>query len=160
MRGAVLSKTVLVLALLTATVAQAKAPTIRGFRPPPSSRVAVPFTPRPPPSAMPRPVSVAVRTPHCPKPPFKPPVSASIPKPDHNKRTMRLVQQNIAMMTAMRAAETPRRCDPSWSARKLARKGCPSPARSSDPVLELAPPPPLALGTVVATVPEAPAGQN
>lgn len=162
MRGAILSKTVLALALalLTATGAQAETPTIRGFRPPPSSRVAVPFTPRPPPSAMPRPVSVAVRTPHCPKPPFKPPVSASMPKPNYNKRTMRLVQQNIAVMAAMRAAETPRRCDPLWSARKLARKGCPPAARPSEPVLDLAPPPPLASETVVATAPEVSAGQN
>jgi len=170
MRGAILSKTilfktnlakaVLAMALLTATVAQAETPTIRGFRPPPS-RAAIPFTPRPapPPSVMPRPVSVAARTPHCPKPPPKP-VSVSISKPDHNKRTMRLVQQNIAMMAAMRAAETPRRCDPSWSARKLARRGCPAAARPSDPVLDLAPPPPLASGTAVATAPEAAAGQN
>jgi hypothetical protein len=83
-----------------------------------------------------------------------------MPKPDYNKRTMRLVQQNIAMMAAMRAAETPRRCDPSWSARKLARKGCPPPARSSEPVLELPPPPALASRTVVATAPEASEGQN
>jgi hypothetical protein len=162
MRGAILSKTVLAIALLTATVAQAETPTIRGFRPPPSSRVAVPFTPRPasPPSVMPRPVSVAVRTPHCPKPPPKPPVSVSIPKPDYNKRAMRLVQQNIAMMAAMRAAGTPRRCDPSWSARKLARRGCPPAARPSEPVLEPPPPPPLDAGSVVATAPEASAGQN
>jgi hypothetical protein len=89
-----------------------------------------------------------------------PPVSASIPKPDYNRRTMRLVQQNIAMMAAMRAAETPRRCDPSWSARKLARRGCPPAVRPSEPVLELAPPAPLDTGTVVATAPEASAGQN
>jgi hypothetical protein len=159
MHGAILSKTALVLALLTATVAHAETPTIRGFRPPPSSRVAMPFTPRPapPPSVTPRPVSVAARTPHCPKPPSLPPVSASIPKPDYNRRAMRLVQQNIAMMAAMRAAETPRRCDPSWSARKLARRGCPL---ASEPVLELAPPAPLDTGTVVATAPEAAAGQN
>jgi len=161
MRGAILSTTVLATALLTATVAHAEAPTIRGFRPPPS-RVAIPFTPRPapPPSVTSRPVAVAARTPHCPKPPPKPPVSVSISRPDYNKRTMRLVQQNIAMMAAMRAAETPRRCDPSWSARKLARRGCPAAARPSDPVLDLAPPPPLASGTAVATAPEAAAGQN
>lgn len=170
MRGAILSKTilfktvlaktVLAMALLTAAVAQAETPTIRGFRPPPS-RAAIPFTPRPapPPSVMPRPVSVAARTPHCPKPPSKP-VSVSISKPDHNKRTMRLVQQNIAMMAAMRAAEAPRRCDPSWSARKLARKGCPPAARSSEPVLEPAPSARLPLGTVVVTTPEASVGQN
>jgi hypothetical protein len=162
MRGAVLSTTVLAMALLTAAVAQAEAPTIRGFRPPPSPRIAVPFTPRPapPPSVMLRPVSAAARTPHCPKPPPKPPVSASIPRPDYNKRTMRLVQQNIAMMAAMRAAEAPRRCDPSWSARKLARKGCPPAASPSEPVLELTPPAPLASEPVVATVPEASTGQN
>jgi hypothetical protein len=160
MLGAILSKAVLAMALLTATLAHSETPTIRGFRPPPSSRVAIPFTPRPAPSAMPRPVSVAVRTPHCPKPPPKPPVSASLPKPDYNKRTMRLVQQNIAMMAAMRAAETPRRCDPSWSARKLARKGCPPATSPPEPVLELAPPPPLAPETIVATAPEASAGQN
>ncbi len=158
MLGAILSKTVLAMALLTATMAHSETPTIRGFRPPPSSRVAAPFTPRPtpPPSMTPRPVPVAARTPHFPQLP----VSASMPKPDYNKRTMRLVQQNIAMMAAMRAAETPRRCNPSWSARKLARKGCPPPARSSEPVLELAPPPPLAPETIVATAPEASAGQN
>jgi hypothetical protein len=160
MLGAILSKTVLAMALLTTTVARAETPAIRGFRAPPS-RVAVPFTPRP---VMPRPIPVAARTPHCPKPPPKSPpkspISASIPKPDYNKRTMRLVQQNIAMMAAMRAAETPRRCDPSWSARKLARKGCPPAARPSEPVLEQAPPPPLDSGTVVATAPEAAAGQN
>jgi len=162
MRGAILSKTVLALTLLTATGAQAGTPTVRGFRPPPSSRVAIPFTPRsaPPPLVTPRPISVAARTQHCPKPPPKPPVSVSLPKPDNNKRTMRLVQQNIAMMTARRAAETPRRCDPSWSARKLARRGCAPAARPSEPVLDLAPPPPLAPGTVVATGPEASGGQN
>ena len=73
---------------------------------------------------------------------------------------MRLVQQNIAVMAAMRAAEAPRRCDPSWSARKLARKGCPPAARPSEPVLELTPPAPLASGMVVATVPEASTDQN
>lgn len=162
MRDAVLSTTVLAMVLLTAVVAQAETPTIRGFRPPPSPRIAVPSTPRPPPppSGMPRPVSIAARTPHCPKPPPKPPVSASIPRPDYNKRTMRLVQQNIAVMAAMRAAEAPRRCDPSWSARKLARKGCPPAARPSEPVLELTPPAPLASGMVVATVPEASTDQN
>jgi hypothetical protein len=165
MRGAVLSKTILAktilaMALLTAAVAHAETPTIRGFRPPPSSKVAIAFTPRPAPSAMPHPVSVAVRTPHCPKPPPKPPVSASLPKPDYNKRTMRLVQQNIAMMAAMRAAETPRRCDPSWSARKLARKGCPPVARPSEPVLDITPPALLASETIVATAPEASEGQN
>ena len=166
MRGAILSMTVLATtvlatALLTATVAHAETPTIRGFRPPPS-RGAIPFTPRPapPPPMTSRPVAVVARTPHCPKPPPKPPVSVSIPRPDYNKRTMRLVQQNIAMMAAMRAAETPRRCDPSWSARKLARRGCPPTARPSAPVLDLAPPPPPASGTVVATAPEAAAGQN
>jgi hypothetical protein len=162
MLGAILSKTILATALLTATLAQAETPTIRGFRPPPSSRVAMPFTPRPapPPSVTPRPVSVAARTPHCPKPPPMPPVSASIPKPNYNKRTMRLVQQNIAMMAAMRAAETPRRCDPSWSARKLARRGCTPAVRPSEPVLELPSSSPLDAGTVVATAPEASAGQN
>jgi hypothetical protein len=161
MRNAILSTTVLAMALLTATVAAAETPTIRSFRPPPS-RVAIPFTPRPapPPSMTSRPVAVAARTPHCPKPPPKPAVSVSIPKPDYNKRTMRLVQQNIAMMAAMRAAETPRRCDPSWSARKLARRGCPPAAQPSDPVLDLAAAPPLASGTVVATTAEAVAGQN
>jgi hypothetical protein len=148
MCGATLSKMVLAMALLTAAVAHAETPTIRGFRPPPSPSVTL------------RPVPVAARTPHCPKPPFKPPVSASMPKPNYNKRTMRLVQQNIAMMAAMRAAETPRRCDPSWSARKLARRGCPPAARPSEPVLKLAPPPPLAPETIVATAPEASAGQN
>ncbi|CAN7415448.1 hypothetical protein [Caulobacter sp. LjRoot300] len=152
----VLAKTVLAMALLTATMAHAETPTARSFRPPPS-RVAVPFTPRP---APPRPIFVATRTPHCPKPPPKPPVSASLPKPDYNRRTMRLVQQNIAIMAAMRAAETLRRCDPSWSARKLARKGCSPAARPSEPVLDMAPPPPLASGTVVATASEAAAGQN
>jgi hypothetical protein len=158
MRGAISSKTILAMTLMTASLAQAETPTIRGFRPLPSSRVAAPFTPRPtpPPSMTPRPVPVAARTPHFPQLP----VSASMPKPDYNKRTMRLVQQNIAMMAAMRAAETPRRCDPSWSARKLARKGCPPPARSSEPVLELPPPPALASRTVVATAPEASEGQN
>ncbi|MDR7114303.1 hypothetical protein [Caulobacter sp. BE254] len=148
MRGAIFSKTILALTLMTASLAQAETPTIRGFRPLPSSRVAAPFTPRP--------VPVAARTPHFPQLP----VSASMPKPDYNKRTMRLVQQNIAMMAAMRAAEAPRRCDPSWSARKLARRGCPPPARPSEPVLELAPQPALALRTVVATAPEASEGQN
>jgi len=161
MRGVILSTTVLAVVLLTATVAQAEASTIRSFRPPPS-RVAVPFTPRPapPPSVTFRPVAAVAQTPHCPKPPPRPPVSVSIPKPDYNKRTMRLVRQNIAIMAAMRAAGTPRRCDPSWSARKLARRGCPAAARPSDPVLDLAPPPPLPSGTVVATTPEAAAGQN
>jgi hypothetical protein len=162
MRGAILSKTVLALTLLTATGAQAGTPTVRGFRPPPSSRVAIPFTPRPvtPRPVTPRPVPVAARTLHCPKPPPQPPVSVSLPKPDNNKRTMRLVQQNIAMMAAMRAAETPRRCDPSWSARKLARKGCAPAARPSEPVLDLGPPAPLAPATVVATASEPAAGQN
>ncbi|MEJ2816754.1 hypothetical protein [Caulobacter sp. CCG-8] len=136
MRGAILSPAVLSIAVLSiavlaaaaTTLAQAETPTIRSFRAVSSSRVAIPATPRPPmtPSVMPR-TTPAATPPHCPppKPPPKPPLSVSIPKPDYNKRTMALIQQNIVMMAAMRAAETPRPCDPSWSAKKLARKGCP-----------------------------------
>jgi len=132
MRGAILSPAVLSIAVLSiavlaaaaTTLAQAETPTIRSFRAVSSSRVAIPATPRPPmtPSVMPRTIPAAT-PPHCPPP--KPPLSVSIPKPDYNKRTMALIQQNIVMMAAMRAAETPRPCDPSWSAKKLARKGCP-----------------------------------
>ena len=164
MPGAILSRAILsraglamAVATAAATLAQAETPTIRSFRPPSPSRVAIPVMARPVAS---RPVAMAARTPHCPKPPIKPPLTVSTPKPDYNRRTMRLVQQNIAMMAAMRAAQAPRVCDPSWSARKLARRGCPPAPRPSELVLELPSSPPLDAGTVVATTPEASVGQN
>jgi hypothetical protein len=149
MRGAILSLAVLTAA--TTTLAQAET---RSFRAASPSRVAVPAMPRPPmtPSIMPRPIPAATPL-HCPPPP-KPPLSVSIPKPDYNKRTMALIQQNIAMMAAMRAAQPSRPCDPSWSARKLARKGCPPAQITPEPILEPVPPPP-ALGpeTIAAAAP-------
>lgn len=170
MRGAILSMAVLMAA--ATALAQAETPPIRAFRAVPSSRVAVPVTPRPPmpASVMPRvptrtstPLRTQItgQTPHCPPQPPKPPLSVSIPKPDHNKRTMALIQQNIVMMSILRAQEQRRPCDPSWSAKKLARKGCPPPWPTPRPVLELAPPPPsLASETVIAAAPEAIEGQN
>lgn len=161
MRGAILSMAVLMTA--ATTLALAETPPIRAFRPMPSSRVALPFTPRPatPPSVMPRMASTPARTPHCPNPPLTPPISVSMPKPDYNRRTMRLVQQNIAMMVAMRAAQAPRYCDPSWSAKTLARKGCPPAVLAPEPVLEPASTtPPLAPETTIAAAHEASAGQN
>ena len=158
MRGAILSMAVLMGAATTlahTTLAQAETPTIRSFRAVSSSRVAVPYTPRPmTPSVMPRPIPTAT-PPHCPPPrpqPPKPPLSVSIPKPDYNKRTMALIQQNIAMMAAMRTAERPRPCDPSWSAKKLARRGCPPVQLTPEAVLE---PAPLAPEMIVATAHEA-----
>jgi hypothetical protein len=171
MRGAILSMAVLTAA--ATTLAQAETPPMRSFRAVSSSRVAVPVAVRPPmaPSVMPRmvptrtptPIRIptTARTPHCPDPPPKPPLSVSIPKPDHNKRTMALIQQNIVMMSILRAQEQRRPCDPSWSAKKLARKGCPPAGLAPQPVLELAPPPPpLASETVIAAAPEAIEGQN
>jgi hypothetical protein len=176
MRGAFLSMAVLSLvipATAATTLAQAETPPIGAFRAVPSSRVAIPVTPRPPmpPSVLPRMVltrtstplrtPITARTPHCPNPPPKPPLSVSIPKQDHNKRTMALIQQNIVMMSILRAQEPRRPCDPSWSAKKLARKGCPPAGPTPQPVLELAPPPPpLASETVIAAAPEAIEGQN
>ena len=171
MRGAILSMAVLMTA--ATTLAQAETPPIRAFRAVPSSRVAVPVTPRPPmpTSVMPRMVPTrtstplrtpaTAQTPHCPTPPPKPPLSVSIPRSDHNKRTMALIQQNIVMMSILRAQETRPRCDPSWSAKKLARKGCPPAELTRQPVLEFAPPPPpLESETVIAATPEAIEGQN
>lgn len=159
MRGAILS--LAVLAAAATTLAQAETPTIRSFRAVSSSRVAIPATPRPPmtPSIMPRAIPTAT-PPHCPPPP-KPPLSVSIPKPDYNKRTMALIQQNIIMMSAMRAAQAPRPCDPSWSARKLARRGCPPVQLAPEPMLEPVPPPP-ALGreTIATAAPTAIALEN
>ena len=176
MRGAILSMAVLTAAATTlaqASLVRAETPPIRSFRAVTSSRAAIPVTPRPPmpPSVMPRTFATPIRTPtsartpYCPKPPPKPPLSVSIPKPDHNKRTMALIQQNIVMMSILRANQAPRRCDPAWSAKKLARKGCPPAELAPQPALERAPPPPpLAPETIVATAPEAPiefgAGQN
>lgn len=153
MRGAILFLAVLTAA--TTTLVQAQTPTVRSFRPVSSSRVAIPVTPRPPmaPSVMPR-MFPAARPPHCPPPPLqppKPPLSVSIPKPDYNKRTMALIQQNIAIMAAMRAVERPRPCDPSWSAKKLARKGCPPAQFVPEPILE---PATLAPEMIVATARE------
>jgi len=159
MRGAILS-----LAILTAaatTLAKAETPTIRSFRAVSSSRVAIPATPRPPmtPSIMPRAIPTAT-PPHCPPPP-KPPLSVSIPKPDYNKRTMALIQQNIIMMSAMRAVQTPRPCDPSWSARKLARKGCPPAQIAPEPILEpVSPVPPLGREAIATAAPTTLALEN
>lgn len=149
MRGAILSLAVLMAA--AAPLAQAETPTIRSFRAVSSSRVAIPATPRPPmtPSVMPRAIPTAT-PPHCPPPP-KPPLSVSIPKPDYNKRTMALIQQNIIMMSAMRAAQASRPCDPSWSARKLARRGCPPAQLTPEPMLEPVPPPPAPDRETIAT---------
>jgi hypothetical protein len=176
MRGAILFMAGLTAAAVTlaqASLVQAQTPPIRSFRPVSSPRVVIPATPRPPmtPSVMPRSFSTpirtptAARTPHCPKPPIKPPLSVSIPKPDYNKRTMALIQQNIVMMSILRAQEPRRPCDPSWSAKKLARKGCPPAELEPQPSLERAsPPPPPAAERVVAAAPEAPIefgpGQN
>jgi hypothetical protein len=156
MRGAILFMAVLMGA--ATTQAQAETPSVRSFRPVTSSRVAVPFTPRPPTpaSVMPRPVTPrytpAATPPHCPNPPIKPPISVSIPKPDYNKRTMALIQQNIALMVAMRTNESSRLpCDPSWSAKKLARRGCPpvqiAPESTPGPLSPLAPPIPETIST-------------
>jgi hypothetical protein len=171
MRGAILSMAVLsTVAFAAAATTQAQTPPIRSFRAVSSSRAAVPVTPRPPmpSSVMPRTFSTpaAARTPHCPTPPPKPPLSVSIPKPDYNKRTMALIQQNIIMLGAMRAAETPRPCDPSWSAKKLARRGCPPAGPAPELLLEPEPPstlpttPTPPLGTLVESAPEASGGQN
>lgn len=160
MRGAILSMVVLTGA--ATTLAQAETPAVRSFRPVSSSRVAVPFTPRPvtPPSVMPRTFPASATTPHCPNPPIKPPVSVSIPKPDYNKRTMALIQQNIILMAAMRA-ESSRSCDPSWSAKKLARRGCPPAQNAPEPMLEpLSPPLSLARETVVTTAPPTVIAEN
>jgi hypothetical protein len=170
MRGAILSMAVLTAA--ATTLAQAETPPMRSFRAVSSSRVAVPVAVRPPmaPSVMPRMVPArtatpirtptTARPPHCPNPPPKPPLSVSIPKPDYNKRTMALIQQNIVMLSILRAQEPRRPCDPAWSARKLARKGCPPAEPAPQPVLELAPPPPSASETIIAAAPEAIEGQN
>lgn len=159
MRGAILSLAALSTALLTAAAtssAWAETPTIRSFRPVSSSRVVVPTAPRPmSPSVMPRTIR-APAAPHCPPKPPKPPLSVSIPKPDRNKRTMALIQQNIVMMAAMRSAQAPRPCDPSWSARKLARRGCPPAGIAPEPTREpVSPSAPLAPEMIATAAPEA-----
>lgn len=162
MRGAILSIAVLIVAS-AAPPAQAVTPVNHGLRPPMPPPVRSAFTPRPITSRpiATRPVSIA-RPPHCPNPPPPKPISVKIPKvPSHHKRTMALIQQNIIMMQAMRAAEAPRRCDPSWSARKLLRRGCPPAQFAPEPVLEPASPlPPLAPGATIATAQDAAGGQN
>ena len=140
MRGAILSMAVLMAA--ATPPAQAGTP-VGGFKPPPARAS---FTPRPiasrpvmTPSAMPRPAMPVARTPHCPKPPAFKSLSVSIPKaPNYNKRTMALIQQNIAMMSVMRGAQTSvPRCKSSWSEAKLRRRGCPvvGPAESTPEAL-------------------------
>ena len=127
MRGAILSMAAL--AGAATTLAQAGTPSIRPIRTMPPTRVAVPFTPRPPtpPSVMPRPIPTVARTPHCPKPPTFKALPVNVPKaPNYNKRTMALIQQNIVMMSVMRNAQaSAQRCKSSWSEAKLRRKGCP-----------------------------------
>ncbi len=144
MRGAILSMTILSMAALVAaatTLAQAETPSIRAVRPMPPTRIAVPFTPRPPmpTSVMSRPIPTVARTPHCPKRPAFKPIAVKIPKaPNYNKRTMALIQQNIIMMSVMRNAQASvPRCKSSWSEAKLRRKGCPmaTPTDSAPEVL-------------------------
>lgn len=145
MRGAILSMAVLstlIGATAATTLAQAGTPSIRAVRPMPPTRVAIPFTPRPPmpASVMPRPMPTVARTPHCPKPPVFKPIAVNIPKaPNYNKRTMALIQQNIVMMSVMRNAQASvPRCKSSWSEAKLRRKGCPV-AAPADSGLEILP---------------------
>jgi hypothetical protein len=140
MRGAILSMTIL--AACAATVAQAGEPTSGSWRPPPP-RTTIPSTPRPvvsppiPRPIMTRPVVTTPRT-----PPAYPPLSVKIAKPNYNKRTMALIQQNIAMQAAMRntqASSGVPRCKSSWSEAKLRRKGCLAAPPQAEPVRRMSP---------------------
>jgi hypothetical protein len=123
MRGAILSMAIL--SASAATVAWAGEPASGSWRAP-SPRVTP--TPRPvvspprPIPAMPRSVVTTARTPTLPQP-----LSVKIAKPNYTKRTMALIQQNIAMQAAMRntqAWSSAPRCKSSWDEAKLRRKGC------------------------------------
>ncbi len=157
MRGPILGLAIL---MASAGVSHAGSAAAPAFRP---VRVAPAYSPRPIP---PRPIMahmVAPRVavppqvkPHCPQPP---PLAVSMPKPsNHRARTLRLIQQNIAMQAALQTVREPRPCDPSWSAEKQRRKRCaPAMPATSTPMLEPAAPLPQ---TTLAAVQAIPGGQN
>ena len=141
MRGATLGMAVLMAAATTLALAQ----TPRQPRPTPvapPARIAPLFAAARPAPPVPRPIPVPAAPPR-----FTPVV---LPKtPNYTARAIALVQQNIALQAAMRVTPAARPCDPTWSARKLKRRGCvsPEPARS-EPAVE--PAPPLARTTLAA----------
>ncbi len=164
MRGSVLGLAILLASSAGLSHAGSAAGGASTFRP---VRIAPTYSPRP---AVPRPIMarmVAPRPiappqvkPHCPPPtPKPPPIAVSMAKPsNHKARTMRLIQQNIAMQAALRTIDRRRPCDPSWSAEKQRRKRCaPVMPATSTPMLEPTAPLPQ---TTLAAVQDAPGGQN
>lgn len=125
MRGAILGMAIL--AASTAAAVQAGEPIRGSWRPSPTRATPAPgpvvSPPRPVP-VMPRPVATPARPQVLPQP-----ITAKFVKPNYNKRTMALIQQNIAMQAAMRntqawSSSSVPRCKASWSEAKLRRKGC------------------------------------
>jgi len=132
MRGATFGMAILAVsavALIQAPLALAGEPVAGTWRPrPPPTRTLVPVTPRPvispPRPALPQPV---VTAPRSTPPPPPPPLTVKIAKPNYSKRTMALIQQNIAMQAALRNSRSwapAQPCKASWSQAKLRRKGC------------------------------------
>ena len=127
MRGATLGMAILAasaVALIQTPQALAGDPVAGTWRPPPP-RTTLPSTPRPvvspPRPATPQPV---VTAPHVTPPQT---FTAKVAKPNYSKRTMALIQQNIAMQAVMRNSQgwtSSSPCKSSWSQAKLRRKGC------------------------------------
>ncbi|MGR4866534.1 hypothetical protein [Caulobacter sp. LARHSG274] len=158
MRGPVLGLAILMASSAGVSHAGSAAGAAPAFRP---VRVAPAYSPRPipPRPIMARMVAPRVAVPPQVKPHCPPPLTVSMPKPsNHRARTLRLIQQNIAMQAALRTVREPRPCDPSWSAEKQRRKRCaPAMPATSAPMLEPAAPLPQ---TTLAAVQEIPGGQN
>lgn len=134
MRGAILGMAILAASaglLARADLARAGDGVDRPWRSAPR-HIAPPQPPRPvaPPPVVTPPVVTPAR--------ISPPLSTKTVKPpNYTKRTMALIQQNIALQAAMRSTNA-RSADPgcqsTWSQAKLRRKGClPAPAEALPP---------------------------
>ena len=143
MRGIILGTAILAASaaiLAQAGPTQAGEPAKGPWRPPPTRvmpaprPIGSPPVPRP---IMTRPVVTPTRT-----PPALPPLSVKIVTPNYTKRTMALIQQNIAMQAAMRNSQTwatVPRCKSSWSEAKLRRKGCLAAPPEAEPERRMSP---------------------